>query len=428
MKFNFGLLFALLMVVSCDTANNFDQATKKYFLKYYGNDGDQEGVDLVVNADGSFYLLGITDSKSFGKQVYLVKVNADGNTVWEKTFGGKKDEIAKDLLQLSDGRLAFVANTNENGNIDVFVETLTADGIKIDSVIAPLSGNKKDENAISITQTTDGFIVAGSTTDISLKPGGAQDNTDVTDAMQLRFNTNLSLYADTWRKTVGYPSADVAVKIEQDAKGKFNLFGYSNKQLPTSNSQDFNYWITQLGSTGEPSSAELFPGEDKVNELLTSVLKTPLQSGEGFLLAGQSLDPITSASKLFLVKVRKDLSLSSQDYLFREKANIDLKTPRSVQYVNVCASQNSGYYVIANDNRLGTDNSNWYVSNFDNNGNPIWQTPATFGGDNNDTVGAISELPDGSILILGTMEIGGTKIHEKKMTLVKVNSSGKFAN
>jgi hypothetical protein len=426
MKFCFGLLCTLLLVVSCDTASNFDQTNKKYFLKYYGNDGDQEGVDLVVNTDGSFYLLGTSDSKSLGKQVYLVKTGADGNILWEKTFGGKKDEKAKDLLQLSDGRLVFVANTFENGNIDVFVETLTADGNKIDSVIYPLSS--KDEDALSITQTTDGFIVAGSTADVSLKLGGAQDKADVTDAMQLRFNTNLTIYADTWRKTVGYPNADVAVKIEQDDKGKFSLFGYSNKQLPTSSSQDFNYWITQLGLTGEPASNELFPGEDRVDELLTSVLKTPLQSGEGFLLAGQSLDPTSAASKLFLVKVRKNISLTSQDYLFREKTNIDLKTTRSVQYVNICTSQNSGYYVIANDNRLGVDNTNWYVSNFDNNGNPIWQTPVTFGGENNDTVGAISELPDGSILILGTMEVGGIKIREKKMTLIKVNSSGKFAN
>jgi hypothetical protein len=52
--------------------------------------------------------------------------------------------------------------------------------------------------------------------------------------------------------------------------------------------------------------------------------------------------------------------------------------------------------------------------------------PILFGGEFDDKIGAIKVLKDGKIVMIGTMAIG-TRGSEQKMTLIKVNSSGKFA-
>ena len=76
------LLFAPFL--SCDTAADFEDDFKKYFIKYYGEDGDQEAVDFVINDDGTVLLLGNTISPDGQKKISLLKVDAEGNVKWQK--------------------------------------------------------------------------------------------------------------------------------------------------------------------------------------------------------------------------------------------------------------------------------------------------------------------------------------------------------
>jgi hypothetical protein len=422
------LLF-LIAVFGCDTQSSLNVQTSSYFVKYYGGDGNQVGVDLIANADGTFYLLGTTDSKDLGKQVYLVKAESNGNLLWEKTFGDIYDDEAKDFIVTSDGNIAFVASTAiTDGNHDLYVVTLKNDGTIINSIDYKTTGSKYDEIPYSISQTSDGFIVTGSTTNV-FKKGGMLTPDDLTDGMQYRYKSNLTPYPASWRQTVGYEGNDVIVGIQPstDTNNSFYLFGYSNKAVTGSTSSGYKYWISQLGVTGEPSNDALFPGFDATpaaDEILTSAIVSPFQNGEGFLLSGQSYDQ-GGVSDLFVVKVRKSLSFTSQDYLIKKSLSIDLKVPLLAQKVSAWPSQSSGYLILANDARSGNDN--WYLTKIDNIGNSQWNLPIIFGGENDDTIGAVAELSDGKIAMLGTMEIGG-RIPEKKMTLIKVNSAGKFAN
>ena len=50
-----SLLYILVWVIvcACDTAGNVDPVFQDFFIKYYGEDGNQEAVDMLVNADGS---------------------------------------------------------------------------------------------------------------------------------------------------------------------------------------------------------------------------------------------------------------------------------------------------------------------------------------------------------------------------------------
>ncbi len=70
--------------------------------------------------------------------------------------------------------------------------------------------------------------------------------------------------------------------------------------------------------------------------------------------------------------------------------------------------------------QLGT--SNIWLTKIDLSGKELWSV--SFGSDQgDDEVGAVAELPDGKILVLGTVELGDNK---KKLTLIKLNSKGQL--
>ena len=414
------LFIGLGALWSCDTSSSIDPPENSYFLKYFGDEGYQEGVDLIANADGTFFLLGNTESTNNGKQVYVVKADDKGQLLWQKTFGGKNEEEAKDIELTNDGKLVVVANSEiAPGDNDIFLITLTLDGTKIDSIVYGFPGT--NEEVASVTQTNDGFIVAGSTTNVGIKPTGAGGGGDTHDAMHIRFFANLSIYPDVWGKTNGYnDSFDASTKIIQISNTEFYVFGYSN--TIEGGGGDYNYWIFNIGPTGVATN-RMFKGNGSTDDFLSSVTLVPPQSGEGYFLSGISVSN-SGSSELYLAKLRKSLTfnVNGQDFQFEKTLGVDLKSGLNTKTASY-ASISSVYFVLANESTLG--NSNFYLTKRNSDGNVVWED-VIFGGEKEDKIGAVTELPDGRLIILGTMAIG--KDGETKMALLKVNSEGRFIN
>ena len=72
------------------------------------------------------------------------------------------------------------------------------------------------------------------------------------------------------------------------------------------------------------------------------------------------------------------------------------------------------------------DNQNWLLTKVGTDGSVSWNLPVVFGGEGPDTIGAVRELPDGRIVLIGTMRTGKPDVGETKMTLLKVNQDGKL--
>lgn len=416
------LFISLGAIYSCDTTSSIDPPDDSFFLKYFGGEGTQEGVDFIANADGTFFLLGNSESANNGlqAQVYVVKADAKGQVVWEKTFGGKGKEIAKDIELTTDGKLVVVANTEVTPvDTDIFLLTLTLDGVKIDSTVYGFAGS--NENVSSVTQTNDGFIVAGSTTNVGIKPTGAGGGGDTHDAMHIRFNANLSIYPNIWGQANGYnDSFDASSKVIQINANEFYVFGHSN--TIEGGGGDYNYWIFKLGPTGVATN-RLFRGSSTTDDYLSGIAVAPPQSGDGYILSGTSVNKASGASDLSLIKLRKTITFDAngQDFQFEKTVNsTDLKSGPNGRTA-VFASISSNYFVLSDESRSG--NSNFYLTKRSSDGNAIWDE-VLFGGDGEDRVGALTELPDGKIVMIGTMAIG--KNGETKMALLKVNAEGRF--
>ncbi len=88
--------------------------------KTYGGDLDDYGESIIINNDGSFIIVGSTESYgNGGEDSYLLKLTSDGTEDFHKTFGGAGSESANAIIQTTDMGYAFVGTTDfsENGMI-----------------------------------------------------------------------------------------------------------------------------------------------------------------------------------------------------------------------------------------------------------------------------------------------------------------------
>ena len=77
-------------------------------------------VDDQLHSDGGYALAGLTNSFGNGQHdVWLVKADATGNMVWNRTYGGTGDDnlfAYSGLIQTSDGGYALSAATTSFGS------------------------------------------------------------------------------------------------------------------------------------------------------------------------------------------------------------------------------------------------------------------------------------------------------------------------
>jgi len=420
------VLLVPFLWLSCDTSDSIDQPD--YFVKYYGVEGDQEGVDIIVSSDGSYLLFGNSTLPGKDQQLYLVKTDTRGNVLWEKFFGGAYKDQARDIEMNSDGTLIMAATSESTpGDNNVLLIIVDQEGNKLDSTVYGYPGT--DEDVVSVSQVTNGFIATGSTSNVTQKPTNIfSPVNDQRDAFNFRFFNDLTIYPNSWNQTLGPGTYDAGTKVIETGQGQFYFFGYTNKRPNGHSSDNFNFWVFALDDFGEGSfetGQEIFVGAPIVNERLTSVTKSPLQSGEGYFLAGTVSDN-SNNSKLFIAKLTTSLNFNEPDQVFQFTPG---PLPTSLgtltdDKTSIFASVFSGFLILSNENNSG--NQNFYLTKTSNTGDVAWSNPGEFiyGGGGMDTMGSVAELPDGKIVMVGTFSVGDDL--QKKMTLIKVNRDGKF--
>ncbi|MCD6501590.1 hypothetical protein J7L01_03230, partial [bacterium] len=74
------------------------------WTRVFGGDGDDCGYSIERTADGGYIVAGETESfGAGGSDVWLLKLDSDGDTSWTATYGGPDDEGAHDVILTSGG-------------------------------------------------------------------------------------------------------------------------------------------------------------------------------------------------------------------------------------------------------------------------------------------------------------------------------------
>jgi hypothetical protein len=160
----------------------------------YGGTGSDWATALVQTADGGYALAGTTTSYGAGRSdFWLVKTGANGDAQWRRSYGGTGDEGAESVVQTSDGGYALAGTTDSlgAGSEDFWLVKTDASGNALEN---RTFGGVDEDRFYGLVQTGDGgYALAGYTESYSV---GYYDFWLVkTDVMIPEFPSNLVLAA-----------------------------------------------------------------------------------------------------------------------------------------------------------------------------------------------------------------------------------------
>jgi hypothetical protein len=417
----FYLCGVLAFLAACDTSSNINPPNRNYFIKYFGGDGNQAAVDLIANTDGTFYILGNSRTTPDSIQrVYLARVNAFGE-VSRQILYGTVDMDAKDIeLSLDKTMIVAVANKgNASSNADILLRRFTLNLDPVDSaVVFAGATNTGSEYANSVTElTTGGFIVEG------YQPSGPGQFNEI----HLRVDGQLKKLGPGWKETGGVGSMSVGTRAIEHQPGVYYVFGYNNAPY-TGSSNNEKFWVFSIGDNGDFLNNGDLSAFEKPGSSFDRVLTYASKAGiGGFLLPGISSSLQTDSLKIAITFSNKSSLDFNKSDVFKDVLLTDLgkgPKPFATAYSGTLSN-----FILANIyNSASTPTSDIMLIKVNNALQPQWggttiANYVQFGGDGDDTAAAVAELPDGRIIVLGTMQLGN-RPQQTKIVLMKLNSNG----
>lgn len=182
----------------------------------YGGVSYDKAESVKQNADGGYIIAGKTRSYGAGEaDFYVIRTDAYGDTIWTRTFGGAPDDMAHAVQLTADGGYIIAGQTHSfgTGGYDYYLVKTDADG---DTMWTRIFGGRRDDIATSVQQTDDGgYIVAGYS--LSFRAGNNEIYVVKTDE-----NGDM-----LWTRTYGGSDNDGAYSILQTGDGAYVVAGFT---------------------------------------------------------------------------------------------------------------------------------------------------------------------------------------------------------
>jgi len=210
--------------------------------KTYGGGGDDVAHSIQQTSDGGYIVAGETDSFGAGfADFWVLKLDSNGEVLWQKTYGGGEDDIAHSIQQTSDGGFIVAGETASFGAgfADFWVLKLDSNG-DIVWQMQKTYGGSLDDKAYSVQQTSDsGYIVAGKTSSFG--------NPILGDMWVMKLDSNGVVI---WEKTYGGPGSNAANFIRQTLEGEYIVAG----ETSSFGAGKADVWLLKLDINGNIGS------------------------------------------------------------------------------------------------------------------------------------------------------------------------------
>ncbi|RJP82180.1 MAG: hypothetical protein C4524_01185, partial [Candidatus Zixiibacteriota bacterium] len=263
-RFYSGVAGSDIWLVKTDASGN------ELWSHSYGGSGTDYGNAVYWTGDGGYVLTGSLDPP--GMDVYdalVMKVSAQGDSVWGYVFGGTGDDCGRDVLELNAGDIVVAGYTDSSasGSRDMLLLRLHPDG---SPVWHRTFGGTGIDEARALIQTDDGgYMVAGSTN---------QSSTQGFDMYMVKTDMNGIV---EWSRSYGGPAAEIAYLVLSLPDGGYLLagttysFGAGNGDgwVVRTDAAGNQLWAHTYGSTGTDWFLDALPTTDG-NYLLVGYTQT----------------------------------------------------------------------------------------------------------------------------------------------------------
>jgi hypothetical protein len=369
------LLSIVVTLLFVSTAAALDPGDTLWTRTYGGSASDQ-GYCVQQTSDGGYIIVGQTGSFGAGRSdFYLVKTDANGDTLWTRTYGGSSTDMGWSVQQTTDGGYIVAGMTTSfgAGSYDVYVVKTDANG---DTLWTRTYGGSGSDVSYSVQQTTDGgYIVAGYTRSF----GAGQS-----DVWLVKIDAN----GDTlWTRTCGGRDYDYGWDVQQTSDGGYIVTGYTESFGAGSD----DVYLVKTDANGDTLWTRTYGGSS--NDMGCSLQQT---TDGGYIIGGYTESFGAGRRDFYLVKTD-----ASGDTLWTRtygEAQTDW---------GMCVQQTTdgGYIVAGYTYSFGAGSYDFYLVKTDANGDTLWT--CTYGGTDNDQGYCVDQTTDGGYIITGFTESFG---------------------
>ncbi|QOW10091.1 T9SS type A sorting domain-containing protein [Kaistella flava (ex Peng et al. 2021)] len=260
--------------------------------KHFGGSKHDYLVSTTTTREGGFLLTGTSysnqsldkkDNNIGGSDVWLIRLNEDGEELWQKTLGTKNNDEAAAVTQSLDEGFFVAGNINSNKNLfgskDVFISKLDKTGKLINTTI--LGGNALDEVQEMIATPDGGSVLLMYST-----TGKTENKTFIT--------------LETDQANSENKAVDLLTSLKGEIEAK-TLIGKTEE-----NFGEGDYWIVKLDKNANVEWQKTYGGSADDHP------KTIAFTDKGYLIGGESRSN-SSGNKRENIEEGTDLWLISLD-------------------------------------------------------------------------------------------------------------------
>ncbi len=358
---------------------------------------------------------------------WIVKIDRNGTKQWDKVIGGSAKDSLTSLQQTSDSGYILGGSSNSGisgdksevsrGGDDYWVVKLDAEGNK--EWDKTFGGSNMDE-LTSIQQTKDGGYILGGGSDSNISGDKTVPSRGITDYWVIKLNTE---GIKVWDKRFGGNSRDMLTSLQQTMHdegyilGGYSASGLSGDKTETNRGYD-DYWVVKVDVNGNKEWDRTLGGSSA--DYLFSLQQT---SDFGYILGGGSASIISGdktegnrgeicptypidcsdPSDFWVVKLDADgkkewdrtFGGAGHEFIFSLQQTIDggyiLVGPSTSGISEDKSEASKGYF-------------DFWLINLDEDGSKKWDK--SIGGDSFDYFPYIQQTSDGSYILGGTSNSG----------------------
>lgn len=233
----------ILLVAYCLRAYGYPDTL---WTRTYGGSANEVAYSICETYSGGFVVAGLTSTFGSGPQdIFIVKTDSNGDTVWTRTIGGISFEAAHYVCETSDSCYVIAGYTESfgGGGKDIYLLKLDADGVELWNKIY---GGPQQDCSYSVCETQDGGLMVVGYKD---GPSGWVKG----DLWLLKTDSS----GDTvWTKTYGGAGQDYGVSIREAPDYGFIIAGINSSE--SAGGKDV--WLVKTDANGDTAWTRTYGG------------------------------------------------------------------------------------------------------------------------------------------------------------------------
>ncbi|UCG93336.1 MAG: T9SS type A sorting domain-containing protein [candidate division WOR-3 bacterium] len=273
------------------------------WTRNYGGPTWDQGFSVQQTSDNGFIITGFSTVYGSGDQVYLIKTDDSGDTLWTKTYGGTDQDYGRSVLQTPDGGYVVAGYTFSYGvgNGDAWLIRTDSEGVILWDTTY---GGNLDDRALAVLRNPDnGYILVGYT---------ASFGTGLYDVYIIRTD---SLGDTLWMRAYGGTSADVGHAVQHTTDGNLIIAGYTYSYAVGEN----DFYLLKMNMDGDVLWTQTYGGI--FYEYGYAVKQT---SDNGYLIVGRTNSFGAGENDIYAVKLGPDIGVEEQEFLHSRDVIFDV--------------------------------------------------------------------------------------------------------